>query len=116
MSEENQTKKSEWTPEAVEKLIKFIDTLAEKYLKYKENENQSKANRLKTVSQHNRRLTYSLIAFMAAIISLMTVLTFFERVSGDALLFVVGTITGYIIIFIQRLVESPIEEPSSIVE
>jgi hypothetical protein len=37
-------------------------------------------------------------------------LTVYEKVSGDALLFLVGTVTSYIIISVQRLV-FPSKEP-----
>ena len=37
---------------------------------------------------------------------IMSELTYVSRVSGDALLFLVGTITGYILLFIQRLTKT----------
>jgi hypothetical protein len=57
-------------------------------------------------------MIYLLIAFLTGIVAFMSVLTICEKVSGDALLFLVGTITGHIIISVQRLV-FPSEEPPS---
>jgi len=41
----------------------------------------------------------------------MSYLTIIGSVSGDALLFLVGTITGYVLLFIQRLVFLKEEKP-----
>jgi hypothetical protein len=35
----------------------------------------------------------------------MSVLTIYGKVSGDALLFLVGTVTGYVVIMIQNLTQ-----------
>jgi len=42
----------------------------------------------------------------------MSYLTLSGKVSGDALLFLVWTVTGYVIVFIQRLVFSTRNETS----
>ena len=34
----------------------------------------------------------------------MSILTYYGKVSGDALLFLIGTVTGYVILMIQDLV------------
>ncbi|MBI2125948.1 MAG: hypothetical protein HYU02_01335 [Thaumarchaeota archaeon] len=96
--------KAEWTPESVENLIKLVDTLAGKYITYKQNEAEADNKYLAIATRHNRNLTVALAGFLAIITSLMAYLTLLNRVSGDALLFLVGTITGYVIMFIQRLV------------
>lgn len=98
-----QQTKSEWTPEEVERLIKLVDTLAEKYITYKHNEAQADNKYIDIISKHNRLLTAALAVFLGVIVALMSYLTVLNKVSGDALLFLVGTITGYIILFIQRL-------------
>ena len=100
-----------WTPEAVENLVKLIDTLAKEYLQFRREDSQAKYNRLAAVTLHNRRLVYSMVGFLAAIVGLMSALTAIGKVSGDALLFLAGTITGYVLITIQNFVESPVEEP-----
>jgi hypothetical protein len=104
-----------WTPKDVEALIRlgmeFLGTnLADKYLASKKNDAEAKRQYFESVSTHNRKMIYVLIAFLTGIVAFMSFLTVFEKVSGDALLFLVGTITGYIIISVQRLV-FPSEEP-----
>ena len=61
---------------------------------------------LKVVTKHSVILTIVLATFLAAIVGLMSFLTYVGKVSGDALLFLVGTVTGYILLFIQRLTKS----------
>jgi hypothetical protein len=84
--------------------------LVDEYFTHKKNEAEAKRRYFESVSTHNRRMVYYLIAFLTGVVAFMSVLTIYEKVSGDALLFLVGTITGYIIISIQRLV-FPSEEP-----
>lgn len=103
------------TPKDVEALIRlgmeFLGTnLADKYLAYKKNDAEARRHYFESVSTHNRKMIYLLIAFLTGIVAFMSFLTIYEKVSGDALLFLVGTITGYIIISVQRLV-FPSEEP-----
>ena len=92
------------TPESLENLVKAIDPLAEKYISYKRDEAEAENKYLELASRHNTLLTIVLGIFLAAIVGLMSYLTLLNKVSGDALLFLVGTITGYIIVLIQRLV------------
>jgi hypothetical protein len=116
------TQQLNWTPKDIEALIKLgmelLGTnLADKYLTYKKNEAESKRHYFESVSTHNRRMIYVLIVFLTSIVGFMSFLSWYGKVSGDALLFLVGTITGYIIVSIQRLVfpseEPPIEEMQS---
>jgi hypothetical protein len=112
---EKGNQQSGWKREDIEALIRlameFLGTnLADKYLTYKKNDAEAKRHYFESVSSHNRRMIYTLIVFLSGIVAFMSVLTMFEKVSGDALLFLVGTITGYIIISVQRLV-FPSEEP-----
>jgi hypothetical protein len=111
-----------WTREDVEVLLKlamdFLGTnLADKYLTYKKNDAESRRHYFESVSNHNRKMIYVLMLFLVGIVGFMSLLTWYEKVSGDALLFLVGTITGYIIISVQRLVfpseEPPTEEPEN---
>lgn len=96
--------------DVVTRLIEAVIPLADKYLTYKDNEAKAEKEYFERVSHHNRRMVYVLVLFLAVIIALMSVLTYFKLVSGDALLFLVGTVTGYLLLFIQRLV-FPSEEP-----
>jgi hypothetical protein len=104
-----------WTPEIIKDLEKFfIDflgkNLGDKFLTYKKDEAEAKRHYFETVSRHNKNMVYVLVGFLSAIVAFMSILTVFGPVSGDALLFLVGTITGYILLFVQRLV-FPSEEP-----
>lgn len=97
---------NQWTPEQVESIIKLVDTLASKYITFKEKEAQADQQTLRTVTRHSIILTTILALFLGVIVALMSDLTYLGKVSGDALLFLVGTITGYILLFIQRLTKS----------
>lgn len=104
-----------WKREDFEALIRlgmeFLGTnLADKYLAYKKDDAEAKRHYFESVSTHNRRMIYTLILFLTGIVAFMSFLSWCGKVSGDALLFLVGTITGYIIISVQRLV-FPSEEP-----
>lgn len=112
---EKQNQQMSWTPKDIEALIRLgmelLGTnLADKYLTHKKNEAEARRHYFESVSIHNRRMIYVLILFLTGVVAFMSFLTWYGKVSGDALLFVVGTITGYIIISIQRLV-FPSEEP-----
>jgi hypothetical protein len=116
--EEKPKRKSQqggWTREDIEGLLRLAmellgTNLADKWLTYKKNDAESRRHYFESVSTHNRRMIYVLVAFLTGIVGFMSFLTWFGKVSGDALLFLVGTITGYIIISVQRLV-FPSEEP-----
>lgn len=104
-----------WTPEILKDLEKFVldflgKNLVEKYLTLKSGEAEAKKSYFETVSRHNRNMVYVLVVFLSAIVAFMSFLTVFGPVSGDALLFLVGTITGYVLLFVQRLV-FPSKEP-----
>jgi hypothetical protein len=66
-------------------------------------------------NKHTFRVIVSLMGFLAGIIVLMAALTYYGRVSGDALLFLVGTVSGVVLVMIQRyLFEAEPEDSSSI--
>ena len=80
MTKEQQTK-PEWTPEAVERLIKLVDTLAEKYITYKHDEAQADNKYIEIISRHNRLLTATLAFFLGVIVALMSYLTVLNGVN-----------------------------------
>jgi len=105
-----------WTPEIIKDLEKFFTdllgkNLVDKFLTLKKDEAEAERRYFQTVSTHNRRMIYILVSFLSVVVAFMTVLTVYGPVSGDALLFLVGTITGYILLFIQRLVFPSKETP-----
>ncbi|MGC9117063.1 MAG: hypothetical protein ACP5ID_05670 [Conexivisphaera sp.] len=105
-----ETQPSPWTPEAVEQVIRLVDSLAKDYLQFRREDSEAKLHRLEAISAHNRRLIYWMIGFLAIVISLTGVLAFFGRASGDAFFFIIGTLTGYIIVIIQQFIASPVEK------
>ena len=53
---------------------------------------------------HSKALAILLVVFLLIIIGVMGWLTLKGKVSGDALLFLIGTVVGYVINMIQALV------------
>jgi len=105
-----------WTPEIIRDIQKFLveilgTNLADKFLAFKKNDAEARRHYFDAVSTHNRRMIYVLLFFLSAIVAFMSFLTLNGFVSGDALLFLVGTITGYVLLFIQRLVFPSKETP-----
>ena len=93
-----------WTPALVEKLLDDLKDYADKFIIFKQKEGEASHKYIHTITKHNRNVLYALVIFLGVIIAFMSYLTITERVSGDALLFLVGTVTGYVIVFIQKLV------------
>lgn len=101
---EDKGKQFVWTPELVKEVFRDINNLADKWITYKQNEAEADNKYILVASNHNRYVLYTLVLFLGAVIAFMSYLTLTERVSGDALLFLVGTVTGYVIVFIQRII------------
>lgn len=102
--------KQELTPETLSGIVNLITRLADKYLDYSDRKDNAKERRLNLISKHNRNLTIVLVSSLVVIIGIMSLLTFLGKVSGDALLFLVGTLTGYVLFMIQNLVLPMYEE------
>lgn len=102
-----------WKPEDVANFIEMVRGLGKELIDYKNKEFDYKVKRLGSIGTHNRRLTYSLIVFLLTMIGILSILTWFGRVSGDALLFLAGTITGYVILMVQNLTYPLYEEEES---
>jgi putative flippase GtrA len=117
MSEENKEPKGfVWTEETVKDAMDLIKDLGNKYLTYKKDEADSRKKYFEAMAKHNKNMTLILVLFLSIIVAVMSYLTLSGHVSGDALLFLIGTITGYVLLFVQHLVfsnreESPTEEP-----
>jgi hypothetical protein len=93
-------------------LIDAIVPLVREYIDFKKTEFKAREERIVAIGKHNRHLTYSLLGFLLGIVALMTILTFLDKVSPDALLFLAGTIVGYMIVWVQGLIFAPTEEAS----
>lgn len=114
--EKGKTKGFVWTPEIIKEVLDFIKDLANKYLTFKKDDAQARQRRFEARAKHNRNMVIGLLVFLSVIVVGMSFLTMNGNVSGDALLFLVGTITGYVLLFIQRLVFTSEEEEPSIPE
>jgi hypothetical protein len=109
------------TNSGLSELLEVAKPIAELFMAYKAQESEAQMKiadaRIKyfqQASKHNRNVLYAMTAFLIGVIAFMSFLTWMGKVSGDALLFLVGTVVGYLILFIQRLAhptdEHPIEE------
>lgn len=98
----------------MQNFLATVRELGNAYIDYRNKEFDYKVRRLGSVGAHNRRITYSLLGFLFLLISVMSVLTYLGKVSGDALLFLAGTITGYVILMVQNFTYPLVEnEPQS---
>jgi len=103
-------KEGAWTPEDLKNAVEAMRVLLEEYIQFQKDRDSSLEHRLGMLSHHNRRLSYALMLFLGGIVVLMSILTYYGKVSGDALLFLVGTVTGYVVVMIQGLI-GPVFEP-----
>jgi len=94
---------TEWIPI----LINSVVPLVKEYVDLQKSKFDYKVKRDERASQHNRKLTFSLLIFLGVVIGISSLLTFYGKVSGDALLFMIGVIVGYIITMIQGLIYEP---------
>ena len=101
---DSEKKEFVWTPELVGKLLDDLKDYADKFITFKQKEGEANNKYILSITKHNRNVLYTLVIFLGVIIAFMSYLTLSEKVSGDALLFLVGTVTGYLIVFIQKLV------------
>ncbi len=90
----------------------MIEPFVDKYLRYKEMEIEKENKYLETASKHDKKIIFAL-GFLIAIIGGMSILTYFGKVSGDALLFAVGGTVGYVFAIIQRFIFGPRSNPES---
>ena len=96
-------------PQNISELITAALPLADRYVKLREDEFASIKQRDETAGKHNRKLTYALLVFLGLIIAVMAALTFAGKVTGEALLFLIGIFVGYIINMVQGLIYLPWE-------
>lgn len=93
---------SPWTPDMVKGVIDGFSGLADRYLGLKESEFSHTVKVHELESNTERSILRILLIFLSVIVGLMVWLTFADKVSGDALLFMTGTIAGYILAIVQR--------------
>ena len=103
-SEKKEEKPFEWTEEKLKDVYSFIQSLADKYLQFKKEEASADTTYTEVTSRHDRHVINVMVIFLAVVVALMSILTFYGKVSGDALLFLGGTVTGYAFAFVQRFI------------
>jgi len=91
-----------WKSEDWVAFFKAVEPYADKFLQFvrERGEEEHKLARLGT--SHDWRIATVSFVFLGALVAAMSWLTAIGRVSGDALLFLVGTITGYIFSMIVK--------------
>ena len=105
-----QSKPREWTPEDWKNLAEAARPLLDEWIKFQKDKEEALTKRMDAIGRHNRKLSQSLIVFLLVVVGGMSILAYYGKVSGDALLFLVGTVTGYVVLMIQDLT-APIFEP-----
>jgi hypothetical protein len=103
---------SPWKPEDIVAFLKAIEPYADKYLQFQRDKAQTEHQFARLGTSHDWRIAVASFVFLGALVAAMSWLTSIGRVSGDALLFLVGIITGYIfsIIVKFRWSGAPVEE------
>jgi len=91
----------------ISELVTAVMPLAEEYINFQKSKFDYAIKRDTNAESHNRKLTFSLLTFLGLVIFAMAYLTYFGKVSGDALLFLIGIVVGYLINMIQGLLYSP---------
>ena len=103
----NSTKPSAPDLSQISELVNAVMPLAKEYVDFQKSKFDFTVKRDERASSHNRKLTTYLLVFMGIVILIMAMLTFLGKVSGDALLFMVGIVVGYLMNMIQGLLYSP---------
>jgi uncharacterized membrane protein len=98
-----QPSNTDWIPI----LINSVVPLVKEYVDFQKSKFDYKVKRDERASQHNRKLIFSMLLFLGGVIGISSLLTFYGKISGDALLFMIGIIVGYIITMIQGLIYEP---------
>jgi hypothetical protein len=97
----------EWTEGKLRELFNFLSSLLDRFIAFKDKEFTAEQKYMEATSHHDRRVLYLMIGFLSIVVIAMSALTYAGRVSGDALLFLVGTATGYVFAFVEKFVFGP---------
>jgi hypothetical protein len=82
--------------------FKAVEPYADKYLQFFREQGESEHRFARLGTSHDWRIAWASFVFLGVLVLGMSWLTSIGRVSGDALLFLVGTITGYIFSMIVK--------------
>lgn len=105
---DKEPKPSPWTPEMVEKILDGVADLADRFLTLEEGRLKHKVQKSESEAKAAWKVLSILLLFLGIIVALMVWLTFSDKVSGDALLFLTGTIVGYVLSIVYRHLFPPI--------
>ena len=99
---EKPDKPSPWTPEMVKTILDGVTPLADRFINLKEKEFDHNVKMEKATSKAAWWILFILMVFLGSIIGLVSWLVVLGKVSGDALLFLIGTVAGYVLAMVQR--------------
>ena len=95
-----------WTPGEIESFTKelgtVIEKLGDKYIAFMREKWQHDVALENATSRAGWRVLAILMGFLAVVIIIVSVLVAIGKASGDSLLFVIGTVAGYIFALVQR--------------
>jgi len=95
-----------WTPGEIESFTKelgsVIEKVGDKYIAFMREKWQHDVAIENATSKAGWRVLAILMGFLAIVIIIVSVLVAIGKASGDSLLFVIGTVTGYIFALVQR--------------
>ncbi len=100
--DESKQEKFDWTPERIGALFQGLTTLADKYLAFRDTDSKYESDIIRTTARHDRRIVAILLAFLGSVIAMMSILTWYGKVSGEALLFAVGITIGYVFAILTK--------------
>lgn len=101
---DTEKKPFEWTPEKITAVFQGLSMLADKYLMFRDTNSKHENEFIGATSKHDRRVITILLSFLGSVIMGMVWLTWIGKVSGEALLFAVGLIIGYVFALITRFI------------
>lgn len=91
-----------WKSEDWVAFFKAAEPYADKLLQFFKEQREQEHRLARLGSSHDWRIVWISFVFLGVLAGLMSWLTGVGRVSGDALLFLAGTITGYIFSMIVK--------------
>jgi len=98
------TQETDWTP-IIENLNEITDLVREYFKQSRENkkiENQAKKEHF----NHQRRIVYTTAGTFLLVVGISAYMTSVDALSGDAFTFVLGTLFGAILTFLQNMVST----------
>jgi len=95
-----------WTPGEMESFVEALgviaDRLADKYIAFEREKWLHDVAMENAVSKADWRVLAILMAFLGTVIALVVALVAIGKASGDSLLFLIGTVAGYMFALVQR--------------